>query len=323
MRVIIAHSHLIVNTFFLNSRIALEELPLSPLERVIHPQIEIRSAASAMRREEEYLCDAYRRFDLGSYAIRKKDNVVSYKKLHEKFKELGLLNDLNIDATTSADYVRLCIARAEQYRQLHSSVPLHENVFMKDLPLGPLTAIEFKNDYALERIANGKDIDSTCVVCQTQMKPHESVLFTCKCCKMQCKQCVTITIGLHADTYREESVGIKCSICRQFSYGTVTSTERAINEENILVSQAIKRMYPELTKPEGLLFKSTGSRFGSALSFTNSKKSYEILDEMLEKMMLEADENGLHLVQTDDKLQLHTAKDDQNLVRCGIARLEV
>ena len=49
----------------------------------------------------------------------------------------------------------------------------------------------------------------------------------------------------------------------------------------------------------------------------------KFFDEMLKKMMFEALENGLYLVQTDDEEQLHSAKDDQNLVRCGIALLEV
>ena len=325
MRERIAHSHLIAKTFFLNSRKALDELPLSPLERVIHPQIQITSAASMIRLEQEYLCSAYRHFDLRPCAIRYKDDVFSYKKLHEKFKGRGLLHDLNIDAMTSADYVRLCLARAEQYRQRHLSVFFHESVRMEDLPLGPLTAIEFKNDYALERIANGMHIDSKCVVCESQIKPNESVLFTCKCCIVQCKRCVTLAIGLRTDTYREEPVGIKCPICRQNSYGTVTNAEKAINDENILVSQAMRRMYPESKNPAGILFKSMGSSSssGSAFSFSNSRDSYRILDEMLKKMMFEALENDLHLVQTDDEEQLHSAKDDQNLVRCGIARLEV
>lgn len=276
-----------------------------------------------MRLEQEYLCSAYRHFDLGPYAIRNKDDVSSYKKLHEKFKERGLLRDLKSDAMISADYLRLCLARAEQYRQRHSSVFFHESVPMEDLPLGPLTAIEFKNDYALERIANGKHIDNKCVVCHTQIKPNESVLFTCKCCTVQCRRCVTLAIGLRTDTYREEPVGIKCPICRQLSYGTVTNTEKAINDENILVSHAVRRMYPASKNPAGLLFKSVRSSPSSAFSFSNSKKSYEILNEMLKKMMFEALENDLYLVQTDDEEQLHSAKDDQNLVRCGIARLEV
>ena len=316
----VARDHLIAKLSIFHRRTALEELPLSPLEEVIHPQIQMSGAASAVRLEESYLSTSYKYFELGSYAIRNKDNVFSYQKLHEKFKGLGLLNDLHIDATTSADYVRLCLARAEQYRQ-SKGCAFYANVFIKDLPLGPLEVIEFKNDYALERIANGMHIDSTCVVCRTSIKPGQSVLFTCKCCIVQCRWCVTLSIGLHEDTYREEPVGIKCPICRLFSYSTVTNTQKAIDDENILVTQALQRLYPELKNPEGLLFcNSNNSGWGA---FSNTKKSYRILNETLERMTCEALENGLYLVQTDITEQLHSAKDDQNLVRSGIARLEV
>ena len=293
---------------------------MSPLEEVIHPQIQISSAAIAVRLEESYLSSSYKYFDLGSYAIRNKDNVFSYKKLLEKFKELGLLNDLIIDPTTSADYVRLCLARAEQYRQ-SKGYAIQRDTLIEDLPLGPLEAMKFKNDYALERITNGMQIDSTCVVCRSLIRPGESVLFTCKCCIVQCRGCVTLSIGLHKDTYRKDPVGIKCPICRQFSHNAVTNTHKAIDDENILVTQALQRLHPEIKNPEGLLFLHSNS---SGLDgFSNSKKSFRVLDEMMVRMMCEALENGLHLVQTGEKEELHSAKDDQNLVRSGIARLEV
>lgn len=310
----LAESHLMTKLIILHSRTALEELPLSPVEEVVHPQIQMPSAASALRLEEKYLCSSYKYFDLGSCTIRNKDNVFSYKKLHEKFKELGLLEDLIIDETTHADYVRLCLARAEQYRQSGRSA-FHGNVLIEDLPLGPVSAVEFKNDYALERIANGMHIDSTCVVCRTLIKPGQSVMFTCKCRIVQCRLCVTLSIGLHTDTYRVNPVGIKCPICRHFSYGTVTNTQKAIEDENALVLQALRRLYPEVKNPEGLV--------PLNLNSSSLKKSIKILDSALEKLMCEALENGLHLVQTDEKDRLHPVKEDQNIVRSGIARLEV
>ena len=278
------------------------------------------SVADAMKLEDDYLKSAYNYFDLGTYLVRNKENITSYKKLHDKFTEIGLLNDLNLDARASADYVRLCLARAEQYR-LDNRSRGPGNILLKDLPLGPLSAIKFKNDYALERIVNGMHIDNTCVVCRSVIKPGESVLFTCKCCIVQCKKCVTMAIGLDRDTYRGEPVGIRCPICRQFCHNTVTNAQKAIQHENELVISAFKRLYPEMKNLESFLF--TDSRNFFTKVFSNTPKSYKKLDEIFDRMLCEAVENDLYFVQTDDNGQLHLAQFEQNLVRSGIARFEV
>ena len=295
-------------------------MPLSPVEEVVHPQVLIMSVADAMKLEDEYLSSAYSFFDLGTYLIRNKESISSYKKLHDKFKDIGLLNDLNLDARVSADYVRLCLARAEQYRQDHRAARF-ENVPLKNLPLGPLSAIKFKNDYALERLVNGMHIDSTCVVCRSAIKPGESVLFTCKCCIVQCKGCVLLAMGLDRDTYRREPVGIKCPICRQFCHNTVTNTQKAIQSENDLVISAFKRLFPLLKNPETLLF--NDAKGALMKIFATNARCYKKLDDIFDRMLCEAEVNDLHLVQTDDNGQLHLAQQEQNLVRSGIARLEV
>ena len=278
------------------------------------------SVADAMKLEDDYLKSAYNYFDLGTYLVRNKENISSYKKLHDKFTEIGLLNDLNLDARASADYVRLCLARAEQYR-LDNRPGGYGNVPLKDLPLGPLSAIKFKNDYTLERIVNGMNIENTCVVCRSEIKSGESVLFTCKCCLVQCKACVTMAIGMDRDTYRGEPVGIKCSICRQFCHNTVTNAQKAILHENELVISAFRRLYPEMKNPESFLF--TDSRNSLTKVFSNTAKSFKKLDEIFDRMLFEAVDNDLYIVQTDENGQLLLAQSEQNLVRSGIARFEV
>jgi hypothetical protein len=285
------------------------DLPLNAVAEVLHPQIKMTSVSMALKAEESYLCSAYEHFGLGNYnTVRKKDHIPTFKILHQKFKEIGLLNDLHLNNPgINLDYVRLSLARAEAYRQDNVCIPGNKSnkVSIRDLPIGPLSAINFNNDHTLERILNKMGFEDKCVVCRQQIEPNESVLFTCHCSSVQCRRCVIRNIGSHQNTFRADSVGIQCAVCRELSHFTVKDAVDAVLEEEELVLQSFIRKFPKKKAPK------------------NSVPTNKTLEELHIQLSCEASENNLYRAYTNDKGFTYKLKDDPHRLRTEIGRLEV
>jgi hypothetical protein len=291
------------------SRSLLFDLPLNAVAEVLHPQIQMTSVSVALKVEESYLCSAYEHFGLGNYStVRKKDHILTFRNLHEKFKEIGLLNDLHLNNPgINLDYVRLSLARAEAYRQDNVCGPGNKSnkVSIRDLPIGPLSAINFKNDHTLERIVNNMGFENKCVVCRQQIEPNESVLFTCHCSCVQCRRCVIRNIGSHCDTFRADSVGIQCVVCRELSHFTVKDAVDAVLEEEELVLQSFIRKFPKKKAPK---------------NFVPTNKT---LEELHIQLSCEASENNLYRAYTNVAGLTYKWKEDPHRLRTEIGRLEV
>lgn len=294
----------------LYSRSVLFDLPLNAVAEVLHPQIQMTSVSMALKVEESYLCSAYEHFGLGNYnTVRYKEKIMTFNKLHYKFKEIGLLHDLQLDDSggLNLDYVRLCLARAEAFRQENSCISGSKSakVSIPDLPIGPLSAINFKNDHTLERIVNEMGFENKCVVCRQQIEPNESVLFTCHCSCVQCQRCVIRNIGSHYDTFRADSVGIQCVVCRELSHFVVKDAEVAVIEEEELVMQSFKRKYPGRKVPKHVV------------------PPTKTLEELHILLSYEAIELGLYHAYTNKDGFTYKLKDDARRLRTEIGRLEV
>ena len=295
-----------------------EELP-QRLAEGAHPQIQSLSIVDAETLEEDYIRNAHDYYDLRGYCKPRDENTIQcYKRLHEKLKEVGLLNDLNLDTAPSSDYIRLCLARAAQYlKENEPSKRNHSKVTIGELPLGPLSAIQFKNYYMLERAADGAHFENLCIVCSTVINRGESVLFTCQCCATHCRGCVIRSTAAQFSTYRTKPFGISCSVCRKPSYFIVTNVEDSIFEENALVTRAYHRLYPKGRNLKAMLYERKSPHSSSTL------KNLDIFHFMLAS---EAKEHNLHLAQVDeedDDMLPYSSSDVYNFVLSENARLQV
>ena len=90
--------------------------------------------------------------------------VLTYKKLIEKFQSIGLLSDLDYrtNDNQNVSYVRLSLARAELYRQGNRecfsgrSQPFDDLPRIEDLPPGPLSLIKIEHNVLLHRYLNNE-----------------------------------------------------------------------------------------------------------------------------------------------------------------------
>ena len=119
------------------------------MAKVLHPQIEMSTISKALE-IEKYLSTAHEHFGMGKFeSLRDIRNVSTYKKLHNKFIEIGLLCDFDLTTVEDVDYVRLSLARAMAYRQGDKTGTI---VSIENLPVGPLSAVMFKKNPTLECI---------------------------------------------------------------------------------------------------------------------------------------------------------------------------
>ena len=90
--------------------------------------------------------------------------VLTYKKLIENFKVVGLLTDLDYKTNDSknVNYVRLAIARAQLFRQGNRecfsgrATPFDDVPKIDDLPPGPLSLIKIEHNELLYRYLNNE-----------------------------------------------------------------------------------------------------------------------------------------------------------------------
>lgn len=84
-----------------------------------------------------------------------------YLKVIPKYQGIGLLKGIGNqkDNNYSVKYVRLCLARAEEFRKGTSSSGKFNssgNLDLQNLPLGPLEHLEFKTNDVLHRYLNNE-----------------------------------------------------------------------------------------------------------------------------------------------------------------------
>ena len=87
--------------------------------------------------------------------------IYLYFKVIPRFREIGLLKDLGNpkDNNYSVKWVRLCLARAEEFRKGASSNGKSTSsgkLDLNSLPLGPLGCLEFKTNDVLHRYLNNE-----------------------------------------------------------------------------------------------------------------------------------------------------------------------
>ena len=224
------------------------DLPLNPSARAPHPQTLIPSIYYVLKSENSYLTKAFEFFNLGPYSMRRnKDSVATYKSVHDKFKELGLLKDLDLDNRyISVDYVRLCLARAEQYREEHNlwNDGSHKKKFIMidELPLGPLSHIKYMRNFALERFISVKERNiPQCMICLLEITRGETTMLTCACRASICRSCAQQSIGGQPGTFHDVPPGLTCPFCRMVSYCTVQDVTVAAEREASLIRRAFTR----------------------------------------------------------------------------------
>ena len=226
---------------------------------IIHPQINISSVIEALAEEESALTSAFRFFNLSDYSkARFRSKKSTYQKVYDEFIYIGLLHDLDWDSKTDDDlhYIRLCLARAEKYRQINfnNGARYSGNISIENLPLGPLECITFKPESYLEHVLQKCSVPSTCSICCDVLTPTNTVLFPCSCFSAEvCSYCVSISIGSNFNTFHVNrslmvSVPIVCPVCRKPQYYSVTNVEEAIKEEKRLISEANYRLNGDTSK---------------------------------------------------------------------------
>lgn len=284
------------------------------MKELLHPHYDQYSLFTAYRAEDVAIGSAYAYFQLAPYSsCRKKEVVSSFQKVHDKFKEIGILTDLDLYARSqSVQYVRLCIARAEMYRQTYmDGVAFSRKVPIKDLPVGPIGCLDLKLDYYLGRIVQEKEINNMCCVCRDTVRPHETVLFACKCCAVSCVSCCRHYISTEWDTYKGHPAAIRCPICRERTDFCVTNTSEAGKEETRLVNQANARIHEENKKQH--------------LDFIG-KKPPKLANDHLKKLhaalTIEASDWVKGTTDGHTVSEIMT-KGDNSMLKCEIARLQV
>ena len=224
------------------------------MSEIIHPQIDIYSVTQAKIAEETLIANACSFFGLNNNP-RHKSKIATFRGLYEKFREIGLLRDLDWNSKSDKDlyYIKLCLARAEKYRQNNEKQKSSNfsNVKIDDLPLGPFEFILFKPESYLEHLLRNRTVSTICCACQETIKPTKSVFLPCECVSIEyCSDCVVRIIGAHSDTFHGKQLSnkgtkgayIQCPICRIPQYYSIRNEKEAIEEEKRLVSDAFDRL---------------------------------------------------------------------------------
>lgn len=119
------------------------------------------------------------------------------------------------------------------------------------LPLGPLSYLSLTRNVFLERLLSspsssggsgggGKDcreINANCYSCQFPVAPGESIVFTCNCEMVSCRNCALRSFSLNKNTYRK---GIACPCCHKNSLVSFANLEKAKEEEGSLIEMLIR-----------------------------------------------------------------------------------
>ena len=203
-------------------------------------------------------------------------NATMYLGVLEAYQKLGLLTDIPpLHRRQGAGFIRLCLARAEAYRQQLPPAP-HEGapptiIPTNELPLGPLEQIKLLHHKQLDRYlhAHGKNdkLNNECGICGEPMCLKGPVFTMCECTEMYCRGCVLNTLAtfnhndfeviqdsrsyLSPDLPRRGErlvTSVQCPSCRSESYSVFGVEDARAEEERLLRNQ-----FPQL--PRGVLKK--------------------------------------------------------------------
>ena len=186
-----------------------------------------------------------------------------YVGMLEAYRKLGLLIDIADPLRRQGPgFIRMCLARAEAYRQLMPPAP-HEgtppvNVPTNELPLGPLEHIKLLHHKQLDRYLHGVEVNNKCGICGEPVCHKDTVFKMCECTEMYCRGCVLNTLAsvnckkledshsyLSPDLPRKGErlvTCVQCPSCRSESY-SVFGVEDARAEEDRL----LRNQFPKLS----------------------------------------------------------------------------
>ena len=186
-----------------------------------------------------------------------------YVGMLEAYRKLGLLIDIADPLRRQGPgFIRMCLARAEAYRQQMPPAP-HEGtpptiVPTDELPLGPLEHIKLLHHKQLDRYLHGEVVDNKCGICDEPVCLKGPVFKMCECTEMYCRGCVLNTLAsvnckkledshsyLSPDLPRKGErlvTCVQCPSCRSESY-SVFGVEDARAEEDRL----LRKQFPKLS----------------------------------------------------------------------------
>ena len=188
-------------------------------------------------------------------------NATMYVGMLEAYRKLGLLIAIADPLRRQGPgFIRMCLARAEAYRQLMPPAP-HEgtppvNVPTNELPLGPLEHIKLLHHKQLDRYLHGVEVNNKCGICGEPVCHKDTVFKMCECTEMYCRGCVLNTLAtfnhndfeviqdsrsyLSPDLPRRGErlvTSVQCPSCRSESYSVFGVEDARTEEDRLLQSQ--------------------------------------------------------------------------------------
>ena len=185
-------------------------------------------------------------------------NATMYVGMLEAYRKLGLLIDIADPLRRQGPgFIRMCLARAEAYRQLMPPAP-HEgappvNILTDELPLGPLEHIKLLHHKQLDRYLHGVEVNNKCGICGEPVCHKDTVFKMCECTEMYCRGCVLNTLAsvnckkledshsyLSPDLPRKGErlvTCVQCPSCRSESYSVFGVEDARADEERLIRSQ--------------------------------------------------------------------------------------
>ena len=181
-----------------------------------------------------------------------------YLRILEAYQKLGLLTDIAPPLRQQGPgFIRMCLARAELYRQQMPTTPCgiaqSDIVPTNELPLGPLEHIKLLHHKQLDRYLHGEVVDNKCGICDEPVCPQDTVFTMCECAKMFCRGCIMNDIATVNPADRDDSrlylspdlprkgekmvTSVQCPSCRSESYSVFGVEDARAEEERLIRCQ--------------------------------------------------------------------------------------
>ena len=179
--------------------------------------------------------------------------AATYAGTLEAYQKIGLLTDIAPPhRRQSPGFIRMCLARAEVYRQ--QMLPAKRKTKrLAIIPLGPLEDIKLLHNKHLDRYLHGEVVDNKCGICDEPVSPKDTVFTMCECTKMSCRSCIMNNMATVNPDDREDSrsylspdlpkrdkrmiSSVRCPSCRSKSYSVFGVEDARAEEERLLRGQ--------------------------------------------------------------------------------------
>lgn len=112
------------------------------------------------------------------------------------------------------------------------------------LPYGPLHLLQLSRNIFLEKILIDEEINMACIACTTNVAPKQSVLFSCDCLMVMCKDCALKSITFE----KKYKNGVRCPICKCYSVISFDNLEKVTKEEAKLLDDGMKELSGSIGK---------------------------------------------------------------------------